>query len=462
MKFNPYAYQEFAIRFIREHPQAMLLLDMGLGKTIITLTAIVEMMLESSEIRKVLVVAPLRVARTVWPKEKDLWDHTSLLRMSVLTGTAKQRAVALNESADVYVINRENVKWLVDHLEQNGRSWPFDMLVIDELSSFKNHMSQRWRALWKVRPRIRRIVGLTGTPTGNGLLDLWAETTLIDRGRRFGSFSRFRDTWFHPASVDPWTGMIYSYAPNPGAEKAIYRKLRDLSVSMRAGDHLVMPECLSVTHEVEMDPGEQKIYDAMKEGLLVEVGEDILTAKSAASLTGKLLQMANGAVYSDEGETILLHDRKLEALEDLLEQANGQNVLIAYWYRHDHDRIRERLKKAGYHPRDLKTDQDITDWNDGKIPVALISPASAGHGLNIQRGGHILIWFSLVWSLELYAQTNARLWRQGQKEVVTIHHIVTRGTVDEAVFSALKRKDTTQQNLITAVKAQLEGGQTHE
>ena len=413
-------------------------------------------MFDRFEVSKVLVIAPLRVCRSVWPVERETWDHASFLKMSVMVGDAKERAAALRAQADVYVINRDNVKWLTDYLEKHSMPWPFDMVVIDELSSFKNNQSQRWKALRKVRPYIRRIVGLTGTPASNGLMDLWAETFLIDRGVRLGRFiTRYREAYFKPAGMNPYTGVVYNYVPRPGAEEEIYRKIADISVSMKAKDYLQMPECLTVTHKVEMEAAEREVYDAMKQDLLVDLDGDTLTADNAAALSNKLLQMANGAVYNADGEAKTIHDKKLESLLDLIEQANGQSVLVCYWYKHDHQRIQEFLADKGLRPRDLKSDQDIADWNAGKIPIALISPASAGHGLNIQRGGHILIWFSLVWSLELYSQTNARLWRQGQKEVVTIHHIVTKYTVDEDVLSALKRKDTTQQNLINAVKAHL-------
>lgn len=413
-------------------------------------------MFDRFDVGKVLVIGPLRVARSVWPEERQKWDGLDFLKMSVMVGDAKQRAAALRTQADVYVINRDNVKWLTDYLEKHNMPWPFDMVVIDELSSFKNHQSQRWRALRKVRPYIKRIVGLTGTPASNGLLDLWAEVFLIDKGERLGRFiTRYREAYFRPAGMNPYTGVVYNYVPRAGAEEQIYQKIGDISVSMKAKDYLQMPECLTVTHNVEMEAEERKLYDAMKQDLLIELEGDTLTADNAATLSNKLLQMANGAIYGAENTVKHIHDKKLEALFDLIEQANGQSVLVCYWYKHDHQRIQEFLTAKGMPTRDLKSDQDIADWNAGKIPVALISPASAGHGLNIQQGGHILIWFSQVWSLELYSQTNARLWRQGQNEVVTIHHIVTKDTVDEDVLSALKRKDTTQQNLINAVKAHL-------
>ena len=449
-------YQNYCVEYLKTHPEAMLFLSMGLGKSVTALTAILDLMFDSFDVGKVLVIAPLRVAKTVWPEERDTWEHANFLKMSVIVGSAKQREAAMRVPADIYVINRENVKWLVDYLEKRRIPWPFDMVVIDELSSFKNHQSQRWKALRKVRPQIKRLVGLTGTPASNGLMDLWAETFLVDKGARLGRFiTRYREAYFKPAGMNPYNGVVYNYEPLPGAEEAIYSKISDITVSMKALDYLDMPEQLMVNHYVDMEPQERKLYDDMKKQLLVEVDGEEIDAANAAVLSGKLLQMANGAIYNEARQMRIIHNRKLEMLGDLIEQANGQNVLVAYWYQHDHERIQEYLTDLGYKPRDLKSDQDIADWNAGKIQVGLISPASAGHGLNIQKGGHILIWFSLVWSLEMYQQTNARLWRQGQKEVVTIHHIVTRDTVDGDVLNALKHKDMTQQNLISAVKAHL-------
>ena len=422
----------------------------------ISLTAILDLMFDSFDVGKVLVIGPLRVCASVWPEEHTKWDGLDFLKMSVIVGSVKQREAALRAAADIYVINRENVKWLVDYLEKRRIPWPFDMVVIDELSSFKNHQSQRWKALRKVRPQIKRLVGLTGTPASNGLLDLWAETFLIDKGVRLGRFiTRYREAYFKPAGMNPYNGVVYNYEPLPGAEEAIYSKISDITVSMKALDYLDMPGQVMVNHYVDMEPKERKLYEDMKKQLLVEVDGEEIDAANAAVLSGKLLQMANGAIYNADRQMRIIHNRKLETLGDLIEEANGQNVLVAYWYQHDHERIREYLTDLGYKPRDLKGDQDISDWNAGKIQVGLISPASAGHGLNIQKGGHILIWFSLIWSLEMYQQTNARLWRQGQKEVVTIHHIVTRDTVDGDVLNALKHKDMTQQNLISAVKAHL-------
>ena len=420
----------------------------------ISLSAIMDLMFDRFEVSRVLVIGPLRVCSSVWPQERLKWDGMDFLRMSVITGSCRQREASLRTQADVYVINRENVKWLVDWLEQHRIPWPFDMVVIDELSSFKNHQSLRWKALRKVRPKIRRMVGLTGTPASNGLMDLWAEVFLIDGGKRLGRFiGRYREADFKPSGMNPYTGVVFGYVPLPGAEEKIYGRISDIAVSMKVLDYLDMPEYLPVTHSVQMDGRERKLYEEMKKELLVTVEGEEIDAANAAALSGKLLQMANGAVYGENDRAVELHDKKLLMLEDLIEQANGQNVLVAYWFRHDHERIMRHLTERGYMPRDIRTDKDIADWNEGGIRVGLISPASAGHGLNIQKGGHILIWFSLIWSLEMYQQTNARLWRQGQTEVVTIHHIVCKDTVDEDVLNALEHKDMTQQKLIAAVKA---------
>lgn len=407
-------------------------------------------------VSKVLVIAPLRVARDTWTAEVEKWDHLSALDVSVIIGTAKERTAAVNHSAMIYVVNRENVKWLVEYYEKNGLRWDFDCIVIDELSGFKNYQSQRFKYLRKVRPFVKRWIGLTGTPTSNGLMDLWAEIGILDGGERLGRFiGRFRDAYFKAGSMNPSTGVIFSYVPRQGAEEQIYEKISDMTISMKALDYLDMPECVYVNHEVELNTQERKLYDQLKKDLIIPLEDGDIDAANAASLSNKLLQMSNGAVYDENGETRVIHQRKLEKLEDLIESANGQPVLIAYWFKHDRQRIWEYLTACGYSPRDIRESKDIKDWNDGKIQVALIHPASAGHGLNIQSGGHILIWFGLTWSLELYQQTNARLWRQGQKETVTIHHIVTKDTVDEDVLSALASKDVTQEKLIAAVKARL-------
>ena len=413
-------------------------------------------MLDSLSVSKVLVIAPLRVAMDTWPAEIRKWDHLRDLDVSVIVGDAKTRTAAINRPAMVYIINRENTKWLVEYYEKNGRRWDFDCVVIDELSSFKNHQSQRFKWLRKIRPYVKRWIGLTGTPTSNGLMDLWAEIGILDGGERLGRFiGRYREAYFRPGAMNPHTGIVYQYTIRPGAEEQIYRKISDITISMKALDYLKMPEYVSVSHEVQMSSAERDIYDRMKNDLIIPLEDGDIDAVNAASLSNKLLQMSNGAVYEENQSVRLIHQRKFEMLEDLIEAANGQPVLVAYWFRHDKARIQEYLKGIGCEAREIKESKDIQDWNTGKIPVALIHPASAGHGLNIQDGGHILIWFGLTWSLELYMQANARLWRQGQKNTVTIHHIITKGTVDEDVMAALEAKDVTQEKLIAAVKARL-------
>lgn len=448
MKYNPHDYQRYAAEFIITHPVSALLLDMGLGKTSITLTAINDLLFDSFEVHKVLVLAPLRVARDTWSSEIEKWEHLKNLRYSVVIGTAQERLKALHTPADIYIINRENIQWLV---EESGLPFDFDMAVIDELSSFKNHQSKRFRAFTKVRPKLKRIVGLTGTPAGNGLMDLFAEFKLLDMGERLGRLiGQYRNTYFQP---DKRNGMvIYSYKPLPNAEQQIYEKISDITISMKAADHLKMPELISAEYTVQLSEKEKEKYDRLKKDLILATEDNEVTAANAASLSNKLSQMANGAVYSDDESVIEIHDRKLDALEDIIESMNGRSLLVAYWFKHDMERIRKRFEV-----REIRSSEDISDWNSGKIPVALIHPASAGHGLNLQSGGSTLVWFGLTWSLELYQQTNARLWRQGQTaDTVVIQHIVAKGTIDEQIIKALKTKDTTQAALIAAVKADLE------
>lgn len=445
MKFMPHDYQKYAIEYIKFHPITALFLDMGLGKTVTTLTAIRDLMYDAFEVKRVLVIAPLRVARDTWPDELRKWDHLKELTCSVVVGTVAERRRALQQDADIYIVNRENLAWLYENSRLD-----FDMVVLDELSSFKNHQSKRFRAMKALRPKVKRIVGLTGTPSGNGLMDLWAEFRILDMGERLGRYiSQYRNLYFKP---DKRNGMVvYSYKPLPGAEEAIYHQISDITVSMKATDYLEMPELVSVAKEVRLSETEKKRYDELKKSLVLELPGGEVTSANAASLTMKLSQMANGAIYTDGKDVAAIHDRKLDALDDLVESANGKPVLVAYWFKHDKDRIRERMKA-----RELKEPQDFADWNAGKIPVALIHPASAGHGLNLQQGGSILIWFGLTWSLELYQQTNARLWRQGQAdETVIIQHIVAKDTIDERILNVLKHKDGTQAALIEAVKADL-------
>ena len=397
-----------------------------------------------------LVIAPLRVARDTWPDELAKWEHLNHLKFSVAVGTATERKLALNERADIYVINRENVPWL---LEQSGVPFDFDTIVIDELSSFKNHKAKRFTALAAARPKVRRIIGLTGTPSSNGLMDLWAQFRLLDMGKRLGRFiTQYRNTYFWP---DQRNGqVIYSYKPQPNAEQRIYKAIGDITISMKATDHLKMPDLISAGAEVHLDQGEWEAYEQMKRDLVLDLPGGEITAANAAALAGKLCQMANGAIYDEDGTIHHLHDRKLDALEDLIEAANGKPLLVAYWFKHDLERIQARLTKLKIKYQSLNDQASIKAWNAGDIPVALIHPASAGHGLNLQAGGSTLVWFGLTWSLELYQQTNARLWRQGQSAAtVVIHHIITKDTIDERIMDALEHKDKTQARLIDAVKA---------
>lgn len=454
MKYRPHEYQVHAAEFIMSHPVAAVFLDMGMGKSSITLTAVAALMYERFEVSRVLVVAPLRVARHTWSGEIEKWDHLACLRYSVAVGTASERMAALNRDADVYIINRENIPWLV---EQSGLPFDFDMLVVDELSSFKNHQSRRFRALMKVRPGIKRVVGLTGTPSSNGLMDLFAEFKLLDMGERLGRFiGQYRTAYFRPDSRNG--PVVYSYRPLPGAEEQIYGKISDITISMKGTDHLKMPELVSRQYPVRMEGEEREKYELLKETYVLQTAGGEVTAANAAALSGKLLQLANGAVYTDGGGIQKVHDRKLDALEDMIEAANGNPVLTAYWFRHDLERITGRLAERKIPFEKLDTPESIRRWNAREIPVALIHPASAGHGLNLQDGGNILIWFGLTWSLELYQQTTARLWRQGQRSgTVVAQHIITAGTIDERVMKALEQKDHIQAALIDAVKAEVVG-----
>ena len=451
MKYCPHSYQTYAIDFIKANPVCALLLDMGLGKTSITLTAINDLLFNRFEVHKVFVVAPLRVAKTTWADEIGKWEHLRNLRYSIAVGTEQERISALQKQADIYIINRENVQWLV---EESGIPFDFDMLVIDELSSFKNHQTKRFKSLMKVRAKIKRIVGLTGTPSSNGLMDLFAEFKVLDMGERLGRFiGQYRNQYFQP---DKRNGqIIYSYKPLPYAEKQIYDKISDITISMKAADHLKMPELVSTEYSVKLSEKEREKYEDMKSELVVELGGNEITAANAAALSNKLSQMANGAVYTDDQKIVEIHERKLDALEDIIESMNGKPLLVAYWFKHDLERICTRLQNLHIPFSRLDTETSIRRWNNGEIPVALIHPASAGHGLNLQEGGSTLVWFGLTWSLELYQQTNARLYRQGQKNTVVIQHIITENTVDERILKALQRKDKTQSALIDAVKAEV-------
>ncbi len=447
MRYEAHDYQKYATEFILTHPIAAVFLEMGLGKSVITLTALFDLCLDRFLIRKVLVIAPLRVARDTWPSEIKKWDHLSGLTYSLAIGTEAERRTALARKADIFIINRENLDWLIN---KSDVPFDFDMVIIDELSSFKSHQAKRFKSLLKVRPTIKRVVGLTGTPSSNGLMDLWAEFRILDLGQRLGRYiTHYRNTYFMPDKRN--AEVIFSYKPIPGAEDAIYQQISDITISMRSCDYLKLPECVMNEVPVMMDAKEMAIYEGFRKDMVTRIKGEEIDAANAAVLSGKLQQMANGAVYDEEKHSIFIHERKLDALEDLIESANGKPVLIAYWYQHDAERIKKRFMV-----REIKTSRDIEDWNAGNIPAAIIHPASAGHGLNLQAGGSTLIWFGLTWSLELYQQTNARLHRQGQKDTVVIYHIITKGTIDEDVMKALRKKEKTQTALIDAVKAVLE------
>lgn len=422
---------------------------MGLGKSVITLTAIEQLIYDSFDVHRVLVIAPLRVARDTWPAEIQKWDHLHDVTYAVAIGTATERKAALLQQVNIHIINRENVPWLI---EDSGIPFHYDMLVIDELSSFKSYQAKRFRSLLRVRPKVKRIVGLTGTPSSNGLMDLWAEFRLLDMGQRLGRFiTHYRSEFFQPDKRNQQ--MIFSYKPKPGAEEEIYRRIADITISMKSKEYLTMPALVRNEISVQLSKRERNMYDTLCSQLVLSLDGKEIDAVNAAALSNKLCQMANGAVYDEEKRIIPIHDRKLDALEDILEVANGKPVLIAYWFKHDLLRIQQRFTV-----REIKTSQDITDWNAGVIPVAILHPASAGHGLNLQQGGSTLVWFGLTWSLKLYQQTNARLWRQGQTDTVVIHHILTAGTIDETIMKSLKEKNKTQAALIDAVRASLQGG----
>ncbi|HEL1838342.1 TPA: DEAD/DEAH box helicase [Streptococcus suis] len=455
MQLKLHDYQEVTKDFIIRTPYAAVILDMGMGKTATTLSAINELMFDRYEVHKVLVIAPLRVANTVWSDEIEQWAELRHLRYSKIVGTPKQRKAALEKVADIYIVNRENLPWLV---EQCSPYFKWDMVVIDELSSFKSWQSKRFKAFMAMRPYMKRVVGLTGTPSSNGLMDLFAEFKVIDGGERLGRFiGEFRSRYFEEGRRNG--NIVYEYIPMDYAECQIQDKISDITISMKALDYLDMPELISTKKLVRMTEKEKEKYiQFKKEYVLSELDGLEVTAANAASLTSKLVQLSNGAVYSDDHSVVALHEQKLDALEDILESANGEPVLVAYWFKHDLARILGRLEKLKVKSRVLKTEEDIREWNKGNVSVGLLHPAGAGHGLNLQKGGHHLVWFGLTWSLELYQQTNARLWRQGQEsETVVIQHIVTEGTIDEEILKALENKDAQQERLIEAVKAQVGG-----
>ena len=452
MEFKPHDYQKYATEFIESHPIAAVILQMGLGKTVCTLTAIEHLMYDTFEVSKVLIVAPLRVAKVTWSDEIDKWDHLSHLTYSVAVGSEKERLSALKKKADLYMINRENLQWLI---EKSGLPFDYDMVVLDELSSFKSWQSKRFRAFMKVRPKVQRVVGLTGTPSSNGLMDLFAEFKCLDMGERLGRFiTQYRNAFFIPDRMNGQ--VVYSYKLRPFAEEEIYRRIGDITISMKALDHLKMPELIENRYPVYMDDGEKQQYESMKKNLILPYLEnEAITAANAAALSGKLCQMANGAVYSDEGSVVHIHDRKLDALEDIIEAAQGP-ILLCYWFKHDLERITKKLDELKVEYARISSDGSIRMWNEGKFQVGLIHPASAGHGLNLQAGGNHIVWFGLTWSLERLEQTNARLWRQGQRaETVVVQYLVTAGTIDERILDAISKKEQDQNALIDAVKAEL-------
>lgn len=448
MRYVAHNYQNYAKNFILAHKVSALFLDCGLGKTITTLTAINELMYDSFEISKVLIIAPLRVAQSTWKEEIEKWDHLNLLRYSIAVGDEKERLKALKQNSDIYIINRENVDWLVT---KSGIDFNFNMLIIDELSSFKSHTSKRFKSLLKIRPYFERVVGLTGTPSSNELMDLWAEFRVLDLGERLGRYiTHYRNEYFLP---DKRNGaVIFSYKPQPNAEERIYRRLADMTISMKSTEYLKMPELILNELEINLDEEDQIKYKKFKKEMVMTIQEKEIDAINAASLSNKLIQLANGSIYDEDKKFYEVHNKKLDKLEEIIESANGKPVLVAYWFKADKERIEKRFKV-----REIKTADDIKQWNKGMIDLALIHPASAGHGLNLQSGGSTLVWFSLTWSLELYQQTNARLYRQGQKDTVVIHHLITKNTIDEDIMKSLKRKDKTQEALMRAVKARIGG-----
>lgn len=446
-EFIPRPYQRYAYNQIIEKPATALMLDMGMGKTAITLTAINDLLYDYFDVAKVLVIAPLRVAETTWTDECQQWNHLAGLTISPVIGTLSERVRALKTKADVYTINRENVVWLVDYY---GKDWPFDMVVIDESSSFKNHQSKRFKALKRVRPIIKRLVELTGTPAPNGLMDLWSQLYLLDRGKRLGkTIGQYRRQFFKPGAGSGH--IVYEWNLQKGAEQEIFNRISDICVSMKSSDYIALPEVMYNIIPVKLSTPVQREYKRLAKDLILKVNDDEIVANTAAALSGKLLQMSSGAVYDDAGHVIKIHNAKLEALEDIVSANEHRGILVFYWFKHDLDRLKEKFPEAVQ----LKTAANIKAWNSGEISIMLVHPASAGHGLNLQYGGSIIVWFSLSWSLELYQQANKRLHRSGQTHTVVIHHLVAQGTIDEDVMKALQGKKVTQETMITAIKARI-------
>lgn len=446
MKYEAHDYQKRATELVISTPKIGLFLDMGLGKTVITMTAIQDLMFDRFEVSRVLVIAPKRVAEDTWTREHAKWDHLKDLKISKVLGTAAQRRKALEAEADIYVIGRDNVVWLVEHLQKVHKGWPFDMVVIDELSSFKNPQAKRFRALRKAMPYVKRVVGLTGTPSPNGLMDLWAEVYLLDRGERLGStLGAYRERYFRPGARNGY--VVYKWDALPGARKEIEAKISDICVSMSAADYLRLPKRIDNVIPVQLSPAEMAAYKTMEAEQLLQIEDDDIAALNAAAVMTKLLQIANGSVYAVDGKVVQIHNAKLEVLEEIIDTTDGP-VLVFYSYKHDLAAIQGSIKGA----RVLNSTADIADWNAGKVQVLLAHPASVGYGLNLQEGGHVIVWYGLTWSLELYQQANARLYRQGQEKPVIIHHLIAEGTVDEEVMQALQHKDTSQAALLSALK----------
>ena len=451
MKFTPHPYQEYCIQRVVDEPFIELMLDMGLGKTVIVLKAILELKYYRFQVPKVLIIAPKKVAEATWCNEAAKWDELRPLRFSLVLGSEKKRLDALNAKADIYITNRENTQWIVNHYKHG---WPFDMVVLDEASSFKSPTAKRFKALKAIRPRIKRLVELTGTPTPKGLIDLWAQIFLLDGGKRLGrTLSTYRDMFFVPDKRN--AQMVFSYKPRAGAEEAIYEAISDIAVSMKAEDYLTLPDCIYETIPVKLDEKAQRGYTELERETLLQIDEATITAGSAGVLTGKLLQLCAGAVYDTEGKVQHLHDCKLEAFLELVEQLNGQHALVFYNFQHDKDRLLAALAKTGLSVRVYTNARDADDWNDGKIDLLLAHPASCAYGLNLQRGGHHIIWFTPTWSLEQYQQANKRLHRQGQQMPVIVHLLAVQGGVDETVIESLSAKENVQNKLLAALKAKV-------
>ncbi|WP_330948881.1 DEAD/DEAH box helicase [Virgibacillus sp. MG-45] len=452
MKFTPHSYQKYNINRILANPNIALWLDMGLGKTVITLTAVNDLKYNRFAVNKVLVIAPKKVAQGTWTNEAKKWEHLQLLRFSIVLGSQSKRIKALNTPADVYIINRDNVVWLVDYYRN---SWPFDMVVIDESSSFKNHQSKRFKALKGIRPHIKRQVQLTGTPSPNGLIDIWSQIYLLDGGERLGKkITGFRERYFEPDQRN--RDRVFSYAPKDGADKRIHELIGDIVVSMKASDYIELPPVTYNSVPVILDDRARKAYEKLEKEMLLEVDEAEITATSAAVLGNKLLQLCNGAVYDEDRNIIDIHNNKTEAFTELIEALNGSPALVFYNFQHDKTRIIKALEKTKLRVRELKTAEDENDWNNGDIDILLAHPASAGYGLNLQQGGNHVIWYGLNWNLELYLQANARLARQGQTEKVFVHKLIVQGGMDENVDLALDNKAATQDQLLAALKARIE------